>query len=89
MYGDWQALRFLSTRKRFGRCEMLNKLGIRERATAKTFDIEPTSLGVRFFTKNEALGERIHIDLDAGDIDHVISVLRTRLNELTRGQGHE
>jgi hypothetical protein len=61
---------------------MLDKIGIREQATAKTLDIEPTSVGVRFFVKNGATEERAHIELTAGDIKRVIELLQIHLNEL-------
>lgn len=61
---------------------MLRSVGLRERATEKSLTIEPSPVGVRVFLKNDALDERIHMDLTMDDMELAVRVLQERIIEI-------
>lgn len=61
---------------------MMYSIGIKEIATEKVMQVEPTNLGVRVFIKNFALDTREHIELDLDDMKVVVQVLNIRIKQL-------
>lgn len=61
---------------------MIHSIGVKEIATEITLSVDPTDLGVRIFMYNKALEERMHIQLDLGDMIEVNRVLEKRIRDM-------
>jgi hypothetical protein len=61
---------------------MIHSIGVKELATETTLSVDPTDLGVRIFMYNKALEERMHIQLDLGDMIEVNRVLEKRIRDM-------
>lgn len=61
---------------------MLRKLQIHERATKKFLDLEPNTLGLLLVLRNNALNEKIHIELGLEDMKAMVALLQVRIQDV-------